>query len=294
MEEQRSSFEERFSIDKETMGRDAVGGRNSRIVRRKSGGNNLVKGVAVAGVLITTLVVMFVLLRGGDEGNTASETQDGTEPAMIVEAVTLPQLEQRLKLLERSLAALVEKGVSSRSEVQAPALDMTVFAGRLERVETAMTAKFSIMIENIDALELQAAKLQNRISALEKGKVYVSASSAAGGGDSSKVGPKNSIPAGGKVAGNASAAPSAAATKPAAPVSVKTALKKSTKKKSVPVTAPTVQKKVVSPNHYHVVRKGETFFSISQKYGITVKRLHELNNFSTQPIIYPGDKLIVK
>jgi membrane-bound lytic murein transglycosylase D len=53
-------------------------------------------------------------------------------------------------------------------------------------------------------------------------------------------------------------------------------------------------KKSASTHVYHVVQKGETFYSISRKYNITVDMLHKLNHFSKQPTIYPGDKLIVK
>jgi len=45
--------------------------------------------------------------------------------------------------------------------------------------------------------------------------------------------------------------------------------------------------------HYHTVQKGETLFRISQKYGISLQKLQEINNIDPQKAIYPGQKLTV-
>ncbi len=43
----------------------------------------------------------------------------------------------------------------------------------------------------------------------------------------------------------------------------------------------------------HVVRKGESFYSIAKKYGISVVDLCRLNNLSQKSVIRPGQKLLV-
>ncbi len=45
---------------------------------------------------------------------------------------------------------------------------------------------------------------------------------------------------------------------------------------------------------FHTVQKGETLWRISQKYGITVDRLRQLNRLAQDADIYPGTKLRVR
>jgi LysM repeat protein len=44
---------------------------------------------------------------------------------------------------------------------------------------------------------------------------------------------------------------------------------------------------------YHTVQKGETLFRISNKYGISPKKLQEMNNIDANMTIYEGQKLMV-
>jgi LysM repeat protein len=44
---------------------------------------------------------------------------------------------------------------------------------------------------------------------------------------------------------------------------------------------------------YHVVRQGDTFYSICRLYGISLQKLGELNHFDEKAEIYPGQKIIV-
>lgn len=44
----------------------------------------------------------------------------------------------------------------------------------------------------------------------------------------------------------------------------------------------------------HQVGAGETFYSISRQYGITVKDLLRLNNLSADAVIHPGQELVVE
>ena len=286
-EQTPSSFEERFSIEQDKMNRETLGSRTPRSSRRKKSGNTLVKAIAAAGVVITTLAVMLVIFQGGEEAPGSAEPGAQEVPGATdtdeAAPLTLSQLAERLKLLERSFTVMSEQKADERAVAAPLPLDMTVFSGRLERVETAMTSKFSIMIENIDNLELEVARLKNRLNALEKGKPGFAATT-------------GSAKTHGETDAKGKMAPSSAGTEdaPVVPSAPKTALKKSTKKAKVTTPAQPVKEKAVSSHQYHVVKKGETFFSISQKYGTTVARIQELNHFSTRPILYPGDKLIVK
>jgi LysM repeat protein len=50
----------------------------------------------------------------------------------------------------------------------------------------------------------------------------------------------------------------------------------------------------VSRISIHEVRKGDTLFSISRRYGMSVDGLRKLNDLSSRDAIYPGQKLKVK
>ena len=45
---------------------------------------------------------------------------------------------------------------------------------------------------------------------------------------------------------------------------------------------------------YHLVSKGETLYSISRTYGLTLNELRRLNNLDEKAAIYPGQKLKIK
>lgn len=76
------------------------------------------------------------------------------------------------------------------------------------------------------------------------------------------------------------------------------------KKASVPAT-PAVKAKPVKTvatkkpakkktSVFHTVKKGETLWSISQKYKTSVARVRQLNKFSAQDKIYPGNTIMVR
>ncbi|MBU1169996.1 MAG: LysM peptidoglycan-binding domain-containing protein [Proteobacteria bacterium] len=69
-------------------------------------------------------------------------------------------------------------------------------------------------------------------------------------------------------------------------------------KSSEPPVVPSVVKKDVQKapkkaKRFHVVKKGDTFYSISRAHSLTLQRLKELNQFNEKTIIYPGQKIIV-
>jgi len=51
------------------------------------------------------------------------------------------------------------------------------------------------------------------------------------------------------------------------------------------------RRKAEKGKEYHIVRKGETLYKISQEYAIKTKHLRKLNNFSENKVIHPGDKI---
>ena len=75
----------------------------------------------------------------------------------------------------------------------------------------------------------------------------------------------------------------------------------------LPATVLAVQNKIPDPNNImvgqelriqpgvrvHVVDKGETFWGIGRRYGLTPERLAALNGKTIRDIIYPGDVLRV-
>lgn len=70
------------------------------------------------------------------------------------------------------------------------------------------------------------------------------------------------------------------------------------KRKSTPprkVSRSAVGKKSVSTGRqYHSVAKGETFYGISRKYGLSLTKLKELNGFTEKTVIYPGQKIRIR
>ena len=47
-------------------------------------------------------------------------------------------------------------------------------------------------------------------------------------------------------------------------------------------------------NRYHIVKPGETLYQIGPKYGLSVKKLRQLNKLGNSDTIYPGQKLVIR
>ena len=67
-----------------------------------------------------------------------------------------------------------------------------------------------------------------------------------------------------------------------------TGIQKSTPSKTAKVSTSTVK------NRYHIVKKGETLYTIGRRYGVTVKELKKINKLSDNSVIRPGQKLLIK
>jgi LysM repeat protein len=50
---------------------------------------------------------------------------------------------------------------------------------------------------------------------------------------------------------------------------------------------------VSTEKQYHIVKKGETLYRISRKYGISVEELRKLNNLSADQVLRTGQRLMV-
>ena len=65
--------------------------------------------------------------------------------------------------------------------------------------------------------------------------------------------------------------------------------------KKTTTAQPAQQKKVASdPAKLHTVKKGDTLYSISRKYGLTVEQLQKMNSLNKNSVIVTGQKLTVK
>jgi LysM repeat protein len=47
-------------------------------------------------------------------------------------------------------------------------------------------------------------------------------------------------------------------------------------------------------NRYHIVKPGETLYQIGPKYGLSVKKLRQLNKLGNSDTIYPDQKLVIR
>jgi LysM repeat protein len=52
--------------------------------------------------------------------------------------------------------------------------------------------------------------------------------------------------------------------------------------------------KTTAKNRYHIVKTGETLYTIGRRYGVTVKELKKINKLSDKSVIRPGQKLLIK
>lgn len=64
------------------------------------------------------------------------------------------------------------------------------------------------------------------------------------------------------------------------------------KKPEVRKKAPAEKPK--APPRYHIVTTGDTAYSISKTYGISLQTLKKLNGFKENTTIYPGQKIMIK
>lgn len=64
-------------------------------------------------------------------------------------------------------------------------------------------------------------------------------------------------------------------------------------KRTQAVAAKPVKEKLIKEKRTHLVRQGDTFYSISKSYDLSLKKLRELNKFDDKARLYPGQTIIV-
>jgi len=52
--------------------------------------------------------------------------------------------------------------------------------------------------------------------------------------------------------------------------------------------------KKTTENRHHTVKPGETLYQIAPRYGLTIKKLRQLNKLGESDTIYPGQKLVIR
>jgi len=63
--------------------------------------------------------------------------------------------------------------------------------------------------------------------------------------------------------------------------------------KKTEVVKPAKVAKKTTKKRYYTVRRGDTLYEISRRYGLTVKKIRILNKLSDKAVIHPGQKLLV-
>ena len=144
---------------------------------------------------------------------------------------------------------------SGQNENQSSARVVSDFNDRITRIETAVNLKLDTLIERQDKFEGRLNKLAVVVSTPPPQSV---------------VKPKP------KVKKSAVSAPT-----PVPEKKVRVVKKKAEKPK----------KKI---GQFHTVQKGETLWSLSQKYKINVAAIRKLNNLTPKDKIYPGSNLLVR
>ncbi|MGA8181946.1 MAG: LysM domain-containing protein [Desulfobacterales bacterium] len=70
-------------------------------------------------------------------------------------------------------------------------------------------------------------------------------------------------------------------------------LKQQTLKEGIRKEKPSKTSKNAARNRYHIVKSGETLYTIARRYGVTVKELQKINKLSGGGVIHTGQKLLI-
>ena len=218
-------------------------------------GTSLLKKNEFTMILVAALVVTALVFFFFFTGPSTNESNKSGTVSTQGQAPVVPGFEDRISALEISLAKIAS--ASEQSETQAASRAVSDLDERMTRVESAVNLKLDTLIERVN-------KLEGRLS-------------------------------------NLAVAPPTPAPKPV--VKPKPEIKK---KATVQVTPPVPEKKVQvvkkkvqtskpqKTSQFHTVQKGETLWSISQKYKTNVATIRRLNNLTPEDKIYVGTNLLVK
>nr|WP_321395870.1 LysM peptidoglycan-binding domain-containing protein [uncultured Desulfobacter sp.] len=217
-------------------------------------GSSLLKKNEFTMILIAALVVTALVFFFFFTGSSTHESNKSGSVSTKGQAPVAPGFEDRISALEISLAKIAS--ASGQNETQSASRALSDLDERVTRVESAVNLKLDTLIERVNTLEGRLSKL------------------------------------------------AVAAQTPAPKPVVKP--KPEIKKVDVQATPPVPEKKVQvvkkkvqtsTPNktsQFHTVQKGETLWSISQKYKTNVAAIRRLNNLTPEDKIYVGTNLLVK
>lgn len=228
--------------------------KNESGVSASEQGTSLLKKNEFTMILIAALAVTALVFFFFFRGSSTQESPEQEAVSTQRGDQVTPGFEDRISALEISLAKIASS--SDQNEKKMASRAVSDLDERMTRIETAVNLKLDTLIERV-------VKLEGRLS---------------------------------KLAVVASTPPQKNVVKP-----------KPTEKKPAPVLTPkkkvqvtkkkAVKAKVVKPkktNQFHLVQKGETLWSISQKYKTSVAAIRKLNNLTPNDKIYPGSNLLVR
>jgi LysM repeat protein len=244
-----------YDTDNETT--QLSGNKNESGMSADDQGTSLLKKNEFTMIIIAALAATALVFFFFFRGSSNEGSSDPAAVSAKEQDPAAPGFEDRISALEISLAKIAS--ASGQNENQTSLRAVADLNERITRVEAAVNLKLDTLIERVDKLEGRLSKL-------------------------------------------AVAAP----TPPAHPqpvVKPKPAIKKSAE----PATPPPVPEKKVrvvkqkaktskpkKASQFHTVQKGETLWSISQKYKTNVAAIRRLNNLTPEDKIYIGTNLLVK
>ena len=217
-------------------------------------GTSLLKKNEFTMIIVAALVVTGLVFFFFFTGPSAQESKKSGTASTKGQNSLAPGFEDRISALEIALAKIAS--ASGQNESQAASRAVSDLDERMTRVESAVNLKLDTLIERV-------TKLERRLS-----KLAVAAPTPA---PKPVVKPKPEIKQ------------SVVPAKPPVPEKKVQVVKKKAK-----------TSKPKKPSRFHTVQKGETLWSISQKYKTNVAAIRRLNNLTPEDKIYVGTNLMVK
>jgi membrane-bound lytic murein transglycosylase D len=178
-------------------------------------------------------------------------------------------LEGRIEILEKKLAEQTA-GASKPAVAGAEKKSAITQESSIKAVENAMAMKINLLSGRVDGIQEQVHAVQSAIGGLTVEKQPVVEHR------------KPVVPIGKQ--------PVIEQSKSVAPIAKQPKVEHNKPVAPIEKTKKQVRKKTFV---YHVVDEGDTFYSISRQYGISLKRLKDLNGFTEQTELHTGEKIIV-
>ncbi len=212
--------------------------------------------------LLVTGVVFFVFFRS--PGDPPSKNRTAHDTSLLEQRINA--LESKIEKMEGASLNQIHSGESSRQLFE--------LEQKISRVESGAMLKIDALISRTDTAEQRISRVEKKLDAVSLKSRQGKASWVKEVPDSGKP----SAPSSGKTDTNAGIVKK----KPAEKLVKKTARVSPPKKPQKPAPM------------FHTVQKGETLWSISQKYKTTVDALRKLNHLTKDDPIYTGISILVR